>query len=75
MFLTVTGQGEAPIDTKLNTQEDQVKWNTFAKNHAPGMFLQEGTCGGNIHPINRLLMLASLDVSFNKKAPPCNGTC
>ena len=38
--------GEAPFDTKLGTQEDEVKWNTSAKNYAPGMFDEKGRAAG-----------------------------
>jgi len=57
MFSAVTGQGEPPFGTKLGTQEDEVKWNTSAKNRAPEMLLQEGTYSGNICSDNWLLML------------------
>ena len=30
--------GEAPFDTQLGTLEDEIKWNTSAKNHVPGIF-------------------------------------
>jgi len=56
--------GEAPIDIKLDTQEDQVKSNTSAKNCAPGMFLQEGICGGNIPSVNWLLTLLLMYIMY-----------
>ena len=49
--------GESPFDTKLGTQEDEVKWNTSAKNCAPGMFVREGMCGVNKCSINWLVTL------------------